>query len=103
MATIRSQNVIELALPSSGIKATLLDQTAHSTMKLPFIMQINKTPTCNLSRNSAMAKVWQQNKFLVWDECTMAQKKSLEALDCMLQDLRKNTTSNTMINDSQRT
>jgi hypothetical protein len=53
-------------------------------------MQINETPTCNLSRNSAMIKLLQQSKFIIWDECTMVYKKSFEALDRTLQDLRKN-------------
>jgi ATP-dependent DNA helicase PIF1 len=37
-----------------------------------------------------MAKVLQQCKLIVWDECTMAHKKSLEALDRTLKDLRNN-------------
>lgn len=92
LATIRSQNGIALALASSGIAATLLEggRTAHSALKLPLNMQINETPTCNLSKNCAMAKVLQQCKLIVWDECTMAHKKSLEALDRTMQDLRNN-------------
>jgi ATP-dependent DNA helicase PIF1 len=92
LATIRSQNGIALTLASSGSAATLLEggRTAHSSLKLPLNMQTNETPTCNLWRNSAMAKVLQQSKFNVWDECTMAHKKSLEALDRTMQDLRNN-------------
>ncbi|KAL4090226.1 hypothetical protein QTP88_025121 [Uroleucon formosanum] len=72
LATIRSQNKIALALASSGIAATLLEggQTTHS--------------------NSAMAKVLQQCQLIVWDECTMAHTKSLEALDRTLKDPRRN-------------
>ena len=78
LATIRSQNGIALPLASSGIAATLLEggRTAHSALKLPLNMQTNETPTCNLSRNSAMAKVLQQSKLIIWDECTMALKNS---------------------------
>nr|XP_036224310.1 uncharacterized protein LOC106621587 [Bactrocera oleae] len=92
LATIRSQNKIALALASSGIAATLLEggRTAHSALKLPLNMQSNETPTCNVSKNSAMAKVLQQCKLIVWDECTMAHKKFLEALDRTLKDLRSN-------------
>lgn len=92
LATIRSKNEIALALASSGIAATLLEggRTAHSALKLPLNMQSNETPTCNISKNSAMAKVLQQCKLIVWDECTMAHKKSLEALDRTLKDLRNN-------------
>ncbi|KAJ8889746.1 hypothetical protein PR048_009247, partial [Dryococelus australis] len=59
-------------------------------LKLPLNMQCNETPICNISKHSSMAKVLQQCKLIVWDECTMAHKKSLEALDRTMQDLRKN-------------
>ena len=92
LATIRSKNDIALALASSGIAATLLPggRTAHSALKLPLNVQIIDTPTCNISKASGMGKVLQKCKLIVWDECTMAHKKSLEALDRSLQDLRGN-------------
>ena len=92
LATIRSQNNVALALASSGIAATLLDggRTAHSALKLPLNMQIVENPTCNISKNSGMGKVLKQCKLIIWDECTMAHKKSVEALDKTLQDLRNN-------------
>ncbi|GBP22164.1 hypothetical protein EVAR_10674_1 [Eumeta japonica] len=37
-----------------------------------------------------MAKILQVCKLIVWDECTMAYKRSLEALDRTLKDLRDN-------------
>lgn len=37
-----------------------------------------------------MGKVLQQCKIIVWDECTMAHKKSLEALNRTLKDFRGN-------------
>jgi hypothetical protein len=49
-----------------------------------------ETPTCNISKNLPMAKVLQQCKLIVWDECTMVHKKSLETLDRTLKDLRNN-------------
>lgn len=92
LAKIRSVGNIALAIASSGIAATLLDggRTAHSALKLPLNMQLTETPTCNISKTSGMAKVLQQCKIIIWDECTMAHKKSLEALDRTLQDLRGN-------------
>lgn len=92
LAAIRSENQIVLALASSGIAATLLEggRTAHSALKLPLNLEITEHPTCNISRNSSMAKVLQKCKLIVWDECTMAHKKSLEALNRTLQDLRHN-------------
>ena len=92
LAHIRCQNGIALAIASSGIAATLLDggRTGHSALKLPLNMQFVENPTCNIAKGSGMAKVLQTCKLIVWDECTMAHKKSLEALDRTLQDLRGN-------------
>ena len=92
LARIRSENDLALALASSGIAATLLEggRTVHSALKLPLNMQINETPVCNIAKNSAMAKILQVCKLIVWDECTMAHKRSLEALDRTLKDLRDN-------------
>ncbi|GBP21190.1 ATP-dependent DNA helicase pif1 [Eumeta japonica] len=92
LATIRSRCDIALALASSGIAATLLDggRTAHSALKLPLNLNTIDTPTCNISRSSAMGKLLMQCKLIVWDECTMAYKKSLEALNFTLKDLRRN-------------
>lgn len=90
LATVRSENKIALALASSGIAATLLEggRTAHSAFKLPLNIQHNETPTCNISKTSGMAKVLKNCQIIIWDECTMAHKKSLEALDATLQDIR---------------
>lgn len=38
-----------------------------------------------------MAKVLQKCKIIIWDECTMAHKHSLEVLDRMIRDLSNNT------------
>ena len=70
LATIRSHNEITLALASSGIAATLLEgcRTAHSALKSLLNIQRNENPTCNISKNSAMAKILQQCKLLACDE-----------------------------------
>ncbi|XP_061398409.1 uncharacterized protein LOC133334127 [Musca vetustissima] len=93
LASVRSQGNIALAIASSGIAATLLDggRTAHSALKLPLKWQFSEDYTCNITKNSSMGKVLQTCKIIVWDECTMAHKKSLEALHRTLQDLRNNT------------
>lgn len=36
-----------------------------------------------------MAKVLKRSEIIIWDECTMAHKKALEALDRTLRDLRE--------------
>ncbi|XP_061394706.1 ATP-dependent DNA helicase pif1-like, partial [Musca vetustissima] len=93
LASVRSQGNIALAIASSGIAATLLDggRTAHSALKLPLKWQFSEDYTCNITKNSSIGKVLQTCKIIVWDECTMAHKKSLEALHRTLQDLRNNT------------
>lgn len=92
LASIRAQSQIALAVASSGIAATLLEggRTAHSALKLPLNLQTIDEPTCNISKKSAMAKVLQNCKIIIWDECTMAHKRALEALDRTLKDLRNN-------------
>ncbi|GFV12327.1 ATP-dependent DNA helicase [Trichonephila clavipes] len=92
LATIRSQNNIALAIASSGIAATLLDdgRTTHSALKLPLNLQNTEAPTCNISKNSGMGKILQTCQIIIWDECTMSHKKALEALDRTLRDFRGN-------------
>ncbi|XP_031632403.1 uncharacterized protein LOC116346472, partial [Contarinia nasturtii] len=92
LAKVRSEEDIAVAVASSGIASTLLNggRTAHSTFKLPLNYNQNETPTCNIGKNSAMAKVLQMCKIIVWDECSMAHKRSFEALDRTLRDLKGN-------------
>lgn len=86
-------NSFAVAVASSGIAATLLDgcRTAHSALKLPLNLQTTEQPTCNISKHSAMAKVLVASKIIIWDECTMAHKRALEALDRTLKDLRNDS------------
>ncbi|KIH67553.1 hypothetical protein ANCDUO_02114 [Ancylostoma duodenale] len=90
LAEIRKNNDIALAIASSGIASTLLDggRTAHSALKLPLDLTRSETPVCNISRGSARAQVLKLCKLIVWDECTMAHKRALEALDRTLRDIR---------------
>ncbi|XP_057340808.1 uncharacterized protein LOC130677904 isoform X2 [Microplitis mediator] len=92
LAEIRSKNGIALAVASSGIAATLLDggRTAHSAFKLPLNIQNNPDAVCNIKKQSSMATVLKQCKIIIWDECTMAHKHSLEALDRTLKDIKNN-------------
>lgn len=91
LADIRSQRKIALALATSGIAATLLDggRTAHSALKLPLNVHVIENLTCNIPRGSAMAKVLQETSTVLLDECKMVHKKSIEALNRTLQDLRR--------------
>ncbi|CAB3220694.1 unnamed protein product [Arctia plantaginis] len=83
LATVRARSNIAVAFASSGIAATLLEGccTAHSALKLPLNLQTIEEPTCNITKNSAMAKVLSASKIIIWDECTMAHKRALEALN----------------------
>ncbi|XP_048514961.1 ATP-dependent DNA helicase RRM3-like [Athalia rosae] len=91
-AEIRSKYGIALAVASSGIAATLLDRgrTAHSAFKLPLNIQSNPDAVYNIKKQSSMATVLKQCKIIIWDECTMAHKYSLEALDRTLKDIKNN-------------
>ena len=92
LAEIRAQGELALAIASSGIAATLMagGRTAHSALKLPFDIARQQNPTCGVSKISGQAMVLKTCKLIVWDECTLAHKKALEALDITLRDLRGN-------------
>jgi hypothetical protein len=92
LAKIRHQSKIAIAVASSGIAATLLHggRTAHSTLKLPFKFLENETHLCSITKGTGEAKVLQECELIVWDECTMAHRYALEALNHTLQDLRNN-------------
>ncbi|CAF3061617.1 unnamed protein product [Rotaria sp. Silwood2] len=92
LAKIRHQSKIAIAVASSGIAATLLHggRTAHSTLKLPLKFLENQTHVCSITKGTGEAKVLQECELIVWDECTMAHRYALEALNHTLQDLRNN-------------
>lgn len=41
-------------------------------------------------KTSGMARVWKEFDILLWDECTMAHKKSIEGLNRTMRDFRGN-------------
>lgn len=43
-----------------------------------------------LKKKSGMASVLQKSAIIIWDECNMAHKHSLEALDKSMKDLKAN-------------
>ncbi|XP_069965797.1 uncharacterized protein [Bactrocera oleae] len=92
LAKIRSEKKIAIAVASSGIAATLLPggKTAHSMFKIPIEVIHMENPVCGISKNSYKAKVLQDCVFVVWDECTMANKVSIEAVNRTMKDLRNN-------------
>jgi len=92
LSKVRHQKHVAIAVASSGIASTLLTggRTAHSAFKLPLNLAHGESPVCNIAKGSGKAKVLQCCSIIIWDECTMAHKRSLEALDRTLQDIRSN-------------
>ncbi|XP_067945068.1 uncharacterized protein [Watersipora subatra] len=88
-AKIRSNRQVALTVTSSGIAATLLEggRTSHSMFKLPLDLERLETPVCNIRIGTGLTQLLQTTKLIVWDECTMAHKATLEALDRTLKDL----------------
>ncbi|CAF4403118.1 unnamed protein product, partial [Adineta steineri] len=50
----------------------------------------NQANLCSITKGTGEAKVLQECELIVWDECTMAHRYALEALNHTLQDLRNN-------------
>ncbi|GFU69000.1 ATP-dependent DNA helicase [Trichonephila clavipes] len=90
LAKIRYERSIAIAVASLGISATLIDggKTAHSAFKLPLSLHPSESVNCNISKQSDMAHVLREAKLIIWDECTMAHKKGIEALNRTLQDIK---------------
>ena len=91
LAKVRTMKHIVLAVASSGIAATLLDggKTAHSSLKIPLDIT-SEDLLCDINRGSAKAELLRHARLIVWDECTMSHRVSLEAVDRTLKDLRGN-------------
>ncbi|KAL4153687.1 hypothetical protein QTP88_001520 [Uroleucon formosanum] len=54
------------------------------------VLAVGETPMCNIPKQSNIAEVLRNCKFIVWDESTMAHKRGFEALDRSLKDIRNN-------------
>lgn len=93
LVEICAKQHITLALASSSIAAILMEggQSAHSALQLPLNIAEEQFLVCKISRGSERGELLKQAKLIFWDECTMAYKKSLEAMDRILQDWRGNS------------
>ncbi|XP_027155630.1 ATP-dependent DNA helicase PIF2-like [Coffea eugenioides] len=87
LATLRSQGYIAIAVASSGIAVSILPgrKTAHSRFKIPLDVSMNKT--CQISKQSSVAKLISLAKLIFWDEASMAKKDNVEAFDLLLKDV----------------
>ncbi|GFV23891.1 ATP-dependent DNA helicase [Trichonephila clavipes] len=90
LAKIRCDRSIAITVASSGIAATLIDggKTTHSAFKLPLNLHHSEPVNCNISKQRDMAHVLREAKLIIWDECTMAHKKGMEAQNRTVQDIR---------------
>ncbi|GBP36694.1 ATP-dependent DNA helicase pif1 [Eumeta japonica] len=93
LAEFRANKVIVLVLASSGIAPTVMDggRIAHSAFKLPLNIADYELPVGDITKSSAREQILKQCKAITWDESTIAHRKSLEAFNRILQDLRDNT------------
>jgi len=67
-------------------------KTAHSTFKLPLNLHPKRSQSAAerinlIKKGLKMAKMLQECVLIVWDECTMSNKKAVEAVDHTLYDL----------------
>ena len=90
LAKFRASNRIIIAVASSGIAATVLagGRTVHSVLKLPLDIDKKDQPMCNIKRGTSTAALLQRCDAIVWDESTMSHRKSLEAVERTLRDVR---------------
>lgn len=58
--------------------------------KIPIDLESTETPVCGVARDSDKGHVLKDCSLIVWDECTMANRKAIEAVDRTLQDIRRN-------------
>ncbi|SAM07721.1 hypothetical protein, partial, partial [Absidia glauca] len=87
LSYVRGQDKIALPVASSGIAAILLPggRTAHSRFKIP--IQRHSEMNCNVSLNTALAKLLQKTTLILWDEAVMSSKYNFEAVDRCLKDM----------------
>jgi hypothetical protein len=88
-AKIRSQGKIVICVASSGIASLLLEggRTAHSCFKIP--IRIAENSTCAISYNSPQAELFRRTACIIWDEAIMQHRHIFDAVNKLLQDLKK--------------
>ncbi|XP_071933712.1 uncharacterized protein [Coffea arabica] len=87
LATIRSKGGIALATATSGVAGSILPggRTSYSRFKIP--LYDDDATTCSIGKQSAIAHLIKNAELIIWDEATMAKRKSIEEFNEMLQDL----------------
>ena len=85
--SVRAQGKIALAVASSGIAATLLHggRTVHSGLRVSLSLSAQ---TCNIPKKSGLAQVLRECALIIWDECSMSHKSTLNAINNTLKEIR---------------
>ncbi|GBO10705.1 hypothetical protein AVEN_235539-1, partial [Araneus ventricosus] len=96
-AQTQKDKKVAIAVASSGIAATLLDdgRTAHSVLQLPLNLAMEKHQFVTLLKIVSAVEMCQHCKLLIWDECTLSNKidsvyRSIEALNRTMKDINNN-------------
>ncbi|KAL7139390.1 hypothetical protein ABFS83_09G047500 [Erythranthe nasuta] len=87
LAYVRCRGGIALVVATSGVGASLSPggRTTHSRFKLPY--DIDDKPIGKVSKQSSLGRMIVASKLIIWDEASMANRHSIEALDTLLRDL----------------
>ncbi|XP_047259046.1 ATP-dependent DNA helicase pfh1-like, partial [Capsicum annuum] len=87
LANIRSRDMIELATVTSGVAAALLSGgcTAHSRFEIP--LQTTDATVTRMSKQSVGAKLIKKAKLIIWDEASMASRRTIKPADRSFRDI----------------
>ncbi|KAG1085478.1 hypothetical protein G6F42_021381 [Rhizopus arrhizus] len=90
LGAVRRRNKITIAVAAStGTSALLLKggRTAHFTFEIP--LDVTSISMCNLTPKCALSQFIVKSSLIVWDECSMASKELVEAVDRTFRDITK--------------
>jgi hypothetical protein len=82
-------NTACVSVSTTAISAQLLSDgnTAHSTFKLPILVDDDNIVTCGIDFGSQSAAILKEAKMLIWDEAMSARKELVEAVDRFFREL----------------
>ncbi|XP_027075985.1 uncharacterized protein [Coffea arabica] len=78
---------IALATATSRIAASILPggRIAHSRFKIP--IDISDGGTCRISKQSSLATLIRESKFIIWDKASICKRAAIKALDDLLKGI----------------
>ncbi|XP_071709130.1 uncharacterized protein [Rutidosis leptorrhynchoides] len=87
LTKLRSEEMIALAVASSGIASLLLPggRTAHSRFVIP--LELMENSTCGIKQKTHLAALMHEARLIIWDEAPMTQRYAFEVLDKTLRDI----------------